>query len=75
MSDDGKGILGNLDATGAEIRDALEHAVQNALREHKRAGNSVVVWDRDKDHIVILRADQIELTDESPAALEPVERT
>jgi len=75
MSDDRKGILGNWDATGTEIRDALQHAVQNALREHRRAGNSVVVWDRNQDRIVILRADQIDVPDEIPSVGEPLERS
>ncbi len=61
MRDDGKGILGDWDATGAEIRDALEVAVQEALREHKRSGRSVVVWDRETDQTVILGPDQIDV--------------
>ena len=65
MRDDGKGILGDWDATGDEIRDAMEVAVRNALREHKRAGHSVVVWDREKDEIVVLQPGQIEVPDDS----------
>lgn len=64
MRDDGKGVLGDPNATALEIRDALEHAVHEALREHRRAGRAVVVWDREKDHIVILRPDQIDVPEE-----------
>jgi len=63
MSSPTKGILGDWEATGAEICEVLKIAVQKALREHKKAGRSVVVWDREKDHIVILRPDQIDVPD------------
>ena len=65
MRDDGKGILGDWDATGAEIRDALDVAIQEALREHKRACQSVVVWDREKDEIVVIQPAQIEVPNDS----------
>jgi hypothetical protein len=52
-------------ATDEQIRSAFARGVRAALREHKRAGRSVVVWDREKDHIVILRPDQIDVPDES----------
>jgi hypothetical protein len=68
MSDNGRGILGNWDATGAEIRDALVQAVENAVREHKRAGRPVIVWDRDRDEIVSLAPDQIVVNDEPVAS-------
>jgi hypothetical protein len=70
MRDDGKGILGNWDATGREVRDAMEVAVRKAILEHKRAGRSVVVWDRENDRIVTLSPEQIEVADEpgEPAA-------
>lgn len=70
MREDGKGVLGDWDATGNEVRDALEVAVQNALREHKRAGRSVVVWDREKDEIVVLKPEEIDVPDE-PAGTDP----
>jgi hypothetical protein len=67
MPDDGRGILGNWDATGAEIRDALERAVGNAVREHQRAGLPVIVWDRERDAIVSLEPDEIVLNEEQAA--------
>ena len=64
MRDDGKGILGDWDATGSEIRDAMEVAVRKAILEHKRAGRSVVVWDGENDRIVELQPEQIEIVEE-----------
>lgn len=63
MTDNEKGILGRWDATGEQIRDVLQQAVNLALREHKQAGHSIVVWDRVEDRIVTLPADQIEIPD------------
>jgi predicted ABC-type ATPase len=71
MRDEGEGILGNWDATGSEIRDAMEVAVRKALLEHKRAGRSVVVWDRENDRIVELKAEQIDVEEDTS---EPVAR-
>jgi hypothetical protein len=44
MSHDGKGILGNREATGEEIRQAMGHAIYAALREHKRVGIPAATW-------------------------------
>jgi hypothetical protein len=54
-------------ATGEEITKVFARGVRAALREHKQAGRSVVIWDREKDRIVILRADQINVPDEPDA--------
>jgi hypothetical protein len=51
-------------ATPEQITEAFARGVRSALREHKRAGHPIVVWDREKDQIVILRADQIDVPDE-----------
>ena len=64
MVNEGKGILGNWEATDAEIRDVIELAVRDAVLEHKKAGRSIVVWDSENDRIVILRADQILVSDD-----------
>lgn len=64
MRDDSRGVLGDWDATGSEIRDALEIAVRKALLEHKRAGQSVVVWDRDNDQTIILKPDAIDVSED-----------
>lgn len=66
MSDPGKGILGDWDATGDQVRGALQRAVNLALREHKQAGNSIVVWDREEDRTVVVPPDQIVIEDGSP---------
>jgi 7-cyano-7-deazaguanine synthase in queuosine biosynthesis len=58
-------------ATVDQITEAFSRGVRSALREHKRAGHPVVVWDREQDRIVILRADQIEVPDESDTASNP----
>ena len=64
MSDDGKGILGDWDATGEEIRQAMGRAISAALGEHKRAGNSVAVWDSETERVAIVPPEEIVLPDE-----------
>lgn len=59
MNDCGKGVLGHWDATSEDVRRALTHAIADALRAHKLAGNSVVVWDRENDRIVEIPAEEI----------------
>jgi len=64
----------NLDlrtASGEEVARAMTKGVIDALRAHKLAGNPVVVWDRGRDEIVIVPADEIVVPDEA-AAPEPV---
>jgi hypothetical protein len=62
-------------ATVEQITDAFARGVRSTLREHKRAGHPIVVWDRDQDRIVILRADQIDVPDEIPGVGESLERS
>lgn len=62
--DQGRGILGRWEATGEELRDALEMAAHEALTEHKQASESVVVWDRENDRIVTLSPEEIEVSGE-----------
>ncbi len=71
MNDDEKGILRDWDASGAEIRQAMGHAISAALGEHKRAGNSVAVWDWETERVVIVPAHEIVVPDEA-AAPEPI---
>jgi hypothetical protein len=59
-----KGILGRRDATSEEIREAIELAVREAVRRHKRAGNSIVVWDRENDRAVVLPPEQIDIPED-----------
>lgn len=48
-------------AEGASIDRALEAAVREALRQHKRAGNPVVEWRDGEIHWI--PPDEIEVTD------------
>jgi hypothetical protein len=59
-------------ATDEEITETFALGVRAALREHKRAGRPVVVWDRERDQIVVLRPDQIHSSDEPAAPAEHV---
>jgi hypothetical protein len=45
----------------ALIDGALAEAVRDALRQHKRAGNPIAVWDNGR--VVWIPADEISLTD------------
>ena len=45
MGRDVTGILRHWDATGEEIRRAIELGVRDAIREHAAAGHTIVVWD------------------------------
>jgi hypothetical protein len=63
VHDEGEGVLGNWDATGREIRNAMEVAVRKALLEHKKSGRSVVVWDRENDRIVELEPEQLDISE------------
>lgn len=67
--DQNQSILTRWEATGEEIRDALEEAVHKTLVEHKRAGRPVVVWDRVNDRVVTLTPEQIDVSDEPAESL------
>ncbi len=71
MKDQGKGILKDWDADGADVRNALQQAVRIALREHQLAGRSVVIWDRMNDRIVDLPAADINFPAEPLRELVP----
>ena len=47
--------------------------VRNALREHKRLGQSIVVWDRENQKIVEIPAEEIVVpdVDDAPKQQEP----
>jgi hypothetical protein len=59
------------DATAEEINEAMTRGAIDALREHKRAGNSVVVWDREKDCVVLVPPEEIIVPDEPAIETEP----
>ena len=58
MNDDGKGVLGNREATSEQIRAAWEHAALAALEVHERNGEPVVTWDRENHRVLLVPASQ-----------------
>lgn len=61
---------------GAEMLAAMRRGVTEALREHKRIGNPVVVWDREADRVVEVPPGEIpcveaDTPDERPASIAP----
>ena len=46
----------------ALVTEALRRAVRQAVREHKRAGNSIAVWKDDR--VVLIAAEDIVIDDE-----------
>ena len=59
-----EGILRYRDATTEEIRDSMNLGVMRALREHKRLGNPIVVWDYENERIVTIPPEEIVVPDE-----------
>jgi predicted ABC-type ATPase len=73
MDDRGRGILGNWDATSDEIAKAIGHAIREAVRDHRRAGNPIAVWDWDKNEVKIIPPEEIAIPDEVDVLDEAVE--
>jgi hypothetical protein len=67
MDKDGKGILGDWEATGEQIRQAWEYAALKAMEEHRRTGVPVATWDWETSRVVIVSADEFPLPDEETA--------
>ncbi|MDB5350957.1 MAG: hypothetical protein JWN86_2204 [Planctomycetota bacterium] len=65
-------ILGDWDADDEAIADVMGLAIEDALREHKRDGVSIAVWDWDRDGVRIIAPDEIAEPSESTLA-EPSE--
>jgi hypothetical protein len=65
MDDQVRGILGNRDATAEEVAEAMGHAIREAVRDHKRAGNPIAVWDWEKNEVVIVPPEEIVIPDEN----------
>ena len=59
-----EGILRHRDATAEEIRDSMNLGVMRALREHKRLGNPIVVWDYETKQVVTIPPEEIDVPDE-----------
>jgi hypothetical protein len=53
-------------ATNDEIVEAMNRGVRKALREHKLAGNPIVVWDRDTNTILTVPPEEIPEYPEEP---------
>jgi len=51
-------------AEAEKVEAAVQAAVRDALAAHKRAGNSIVVWENGQ--VVWIPPDQIEIFEESP---------
>jgi hypothetical protein len=64
MRDQGREELDLRTATGQEIEQAMTRGVKAALREHKRAGNPVAIWDRENDRVILVPPEEIVLPDE-----------
>ena len=59
MTDNGKGILGDPEVTGEQIRQAWEYAAVEAMEVHKRTGVPVTTWNWETNRIVMVPADEI----------------
>jgi hypothetical protein len=68
MDDHGKGILGNPEVTGEEIRRAWEYAASKAMDEHRRTGVPVTTWDWENQRVLLIPADEIPQYDEQTFA-------
>lgn len=56
--------IAQLRAEAIVIEGAMQAAVQDALRLHKRAGQPVVTWENGR--VVLIPADQIPMDDSNP---------
>lgn len=52
-------------ATTEQITEAMQRGVRAALRDHKLAGRSVVVWDWENERVVAVPPDEIEVPGEA----------
>jgi hypothetical protein len=68
MTENGKGILADESATDEEVAEAMEKAIYEALRHHKRSGVPVAVWDWENDRVVIVPPEEIIVPDETSDA-------
>jgi len=64
MNGDGKGILGDWQATGEDIRQAWEKATIAAVEIHRRTGVPMACWDWENGRVVLIPADQVPVPDE-----------
>jgi hypothetical protein len=50
----------------------MTRGVKAALREHKRSGNSVAIWDREHDLVILVPPEEIIVPDEEDGMNEAV---
>jgi hypothetical protein len=65
MIDRDQGVLGRPQVNAEDVRDAMGHAIADALRGHKGAGRSVVTWDREQDQVVVVPTESITIPEET----------
>jgi hypothetical protein len=68
MDDEDRGILGNLQATGDDVRQVWERAVLFAMKNHSKAGVPVASWDWDEGEVVLTPADDTPIPQEPALA-------
>jgi len=62
MRSDNQDRIDRAFAEGTPIDRAIEKAVEDALRQHKRAGNAIVEWRNGKMHWI--KPEEIQVPDE-----------
>lgn len=73
MKDKGRGILGNIEnVTSDDIRQAMEAAIYDALRDHKRAGNPIAVWDWENECVKIIPPEEIVIPEDDSPNMDPL---
>jgi hypothetical protein len=69
MDNEGRGILGDPEATGEQIRQAWEQAAVAAMEQHRRTGVPVATWDWENGRVLLIPADEIPVPDEHSLAV------
>ena len=62
MSEQRNRSIGEILADGTTINEALKRGVREALRRHKRLGESIAVWEDGK--VVTIPSEQIDVLEE-----------
>jgi hypothetical protein len=70
MRDQGRDELDLRTATGQQIEQAMTRGVIAALRAHKRAGNSVAIWDRANGRVILVPSEEIIVPDAQEVTIE-----
>jgi hypothetical protein len=68
MDNEGRGILGDWQATGEEIRQAWERAAVAAMEEHRKTGVPVATWDWENGRVILIPADDLDIPNEHSLA-------